>query len=577
MMKYLSLAAISFLVMASVGCGTSKSVGQAPNPTPIKPGGRPFQAEPNPQQVAGAYVDATTQLIRGDFGQAERLFQEVLQMDPSNHAAMFNLAKIYLDQRKFDQAVQYAQGALAGNEDNYWYLRVLHDAYQAKGDFTKATATLSQLVATYPDKIDDQLKLADLYSKQGKWKEAISVLDALENRMGPSEIILIRKFRIHEAVQDYDAALQVSNEMIQMEPSEAKYYQLRYQMLAEMGRQSDAVSTLETLLEYDPDNGFALLTLADYYKHQDDLTKSDEYLFRAFANPEVDPRGKVSIIEGMLEFVDEEPGLAERVQKLADILQETHPDAPSAQALSGRMLSSSGDYDSARERIRQSLDSDPTNQEAWFELLATSYTAGDFLQLYKDSEEALEYYPNKVEFLYYFGWAANQRERLDESAYALKKVVKIGSQYQSWLAEAHAQLGYAYELEGKNADADQALEQALAIDPQNAGVLATYAEVLVMRQTDLGKALDFAKTAQKSSKSPLFASTLGWVYFHQGDYEKARKWLELAANNSQNYVITERYGDLLLKVGEKDEAVKLWEKAIDQGAESLDISAKLQQ
>ena len=71
------------------------------------------------QRVRRLYVDACTELMRGDNSAAKQLFEEVLSADPNNHASMFNIAKILIDQRDFDEAIRYGKIAIEKEKNKF--------------------------------------------------------------------------------------------------------------------------------------------------------------------------------------------------------------------------------------------------------------------------------------------------------------------------------------------------------------------------------------------------------------------------------------------------------------------------
>jgi tetratricopeptide (TPR) repeat protein len=57
-----------------------------------------------------------------------------------------------------------------------------------------------------------------------------------------------------------------------------------------------------------------------------------------------------------------------------------------------------------------------------------------------------------------------------------------------------------------------------------------------------------------------------------GDYEEARKWIEKAMNSSDNPgpTVIEHYGDVLYKLGQKEQALYYWEKALAADGDEID-------
>jgi tetratricopeptide (TPR) repeat protein len=271
---------------------------------------------------------------------------------------------------------------------------------------------LEQITRKFPDRLNEKVHLSELYFKNSQVAEAIQELDAIEAKVGFHAETALRKLSLLQQNGDYETALQVANKLIQNEPTNAQYYQIQYDLLQLTGRQDESVKTLENLLQYDPENGFALLSLADYYKTQGNREKSDSYLFQAFENPNVEVKDKVYIVDGLIEFVPGQAGNGQRVKKLGEILYRVHPEEASVQAVRGKLFALDSQLDSARHYLRLALEQDPSNTQAWQDLLQVDFEAQAFNHLFKDAEEALELFPNQEMFLFYFGLAARRRKTM---------------------------------------------------------------------------------------------------------------------------------------------------------------------
>ncbi|MEZ4829569.1 MAG: tetratricopeptide repeat protein [Bacteroidia bacterium] len=279
-------------------------------------------------QTEQLYVEACTQLMRGDYAAAESLFEEVIAQDPNNHAAMYNAGKIALEKREFDKAVRYAKTSIEKDASNYWYYNLLKKAYEFNGDYANALSVQEKIAELFPQKFNDRVHLAELYLQSDKADKAIAQLLSIEAQTGPNEEIALRKYQIYDRTRQYTLAAQAAQALIDMNPEETRYYQLKIEAYQKAGKSAEAVQTMEALLEKDPGNGFALLSLAEYYKTTGDLDKSDKFLFLAFENPKIDPEFKMNLITGLMEYVEKEPEILPRIQTLARIFTETHPVRP---------------------------------------------------------------------------------------------------------------------------------------------------------------------------------------------------------------------------------------------------------
>ena len=454
------------------------------------------------QRIEYDYVDACTQMMRGDYQGAIASFEQVVSADPENDAAMYNIARLSLELRDYDKAIAYGKSAIEKQPDNYWYYNILSRAYELKGNYQLAISTLETLVAKYPEKYRDRLNLAELFIKNGEADKAISALDEIDALKGLTHETGMRKYQLLLDNQNYEQALQVAQSLIRMNGLESEYYRLQYEALLKLDRQAEAVKSLEDLLEADEQNEFALLTLADYYKNTNQLDKSDKYLFRAFSNPEISPEGKIRLIENLIPYIDKEPEIIPRLNKLVSVFNRTHPGTARSLAIQGKMMFLDQKIDSARIFYRQSLEMDPNQTSVWLDLIETSFAAEDYKQLYKDTEEALEFYPNQARFLFFYGLSSSRLKDYDAAVYALEKIKKIGSQENDLLGITYTELGIVYQAQNKPTLANEHFEEALLLIPDDPYLLEKYGDALSLQGN---------KTAAEVKwKAALKAGAKGW-------------------------------------------------------------------
>lgn len=571
-MYRLLFTALLLIAMAIPACKSTEKVskkGEAQQPTALD-----YATQ---RRIEALYVEACTYKIRGEYEKAEEGFREVLKSDPANHAAMFNISELAIEQRNFSAAVEYGKAALKLDPENYWYYDNLRNAYQEKGDFENAITIQKQALKKFPDKHDERIKLARLHSRAQQYDEAIEQLDMVENKMGPGPEILTEKLRIFLRTARQEEAVAVIDQLILLDPTNDRYYELQYETMIAIGKKEEAVQLLKNMLEKDPNNGFALLNLAEYYKDQNEIEKSDEYLFKAFEQPTVRVEDKIRITRGLLGFASREPEVMPRVQKLIQLLEQVHPGAGQVYALKGDMFARDSQADSASYNYRKALDLDGSNQSLWMNLLLSDSQSGDNEKLYKDAEEALEFYPNQVEFLYFFGQASMALEKTDRAIYAFEKIKKTGGGNTQFLSQALLGLGSIYHEQEKYEQSDENFQAALDLDPENALALNNYAYFLSLRGEQLDKAEEMiAKAVRLQPGQASFEDTYGWVLFQRGKYEEAATWLEKALQHGDDAELHEHYGDILYKMGKKEQALESWQKAIDKGA-GFQINEKTKQ
>ena len=100
------------------------------------------------------YYNAVKEKLLGNYDKALELFSQVLRIDQNNHAAMYEMAGLYLERNKVNDALHFAKNAASLNPKNEWYQLLLADIYTKTGRTQDAVGVYEQLVNTHPDRID---------------------------------------------------------------------------------------------------------------------------------------------------------------------------------------------------------------------------------------------------------------------------------------------------------------------------------------------------------------------------------------------------------------------------------------
>jgi tetratricopeptide (TPR) repeat protein len=185
----------------------------------------------------------------------------------------------------------------------------------------------------------------------------------------------------------------------------------------------------------------------------------------------------------------------------------------------------------------------------------------DYDALLVDSEKTIEYFPSYPLPWFFAGISYFQDKEYEKAVDRLTKGKDFVVNNNALLEQFYSTLGDAYnELANYNASYD-AFDKALQMNPDNSIVLNNYAYYLSLRGENLAKAETMAKKAvELDAYNSNNLDTYAWVLFQLEKYQEALNWIKKAHQNggSNSGVVNEHYGDILFKLGKKDEAKKYW-------------------
>jgi tetratricopeptide (TPR) repeat protein len=135
--------------------------------------------------------------------------------------------------------------------------------------------------------------------------------------------------------------------------------------------------------------------------------------------------------------------------------------------------------------------------------------------------------------------------------------------------------GEYYDRQKMYDQAEAQFRKALAIDPQNAGVLNYLGYMLADQGQKLPEALKMIRKAvELEPQTPAYLDSLGWVYFKMGNYAEAEDNLHKAIERmNSDPTLHDHLGEVYEKTGKLKMAVLQWERSMTEYAHSLPADA----
>ncbi len=169
------------------------------------------------------YLRAIQLFEIGRFQDAIPYLKKALQFDPEDYNAIYYLAQCYLQIDDFEKSEEMANALLKINPDNENVYFLLSQIYLSKSDLKIALEFINKAISIYPYE-------ADFFGQ---------------------------KSYINLNEKNYESALKFANEGLALEPNNKLCLNARVQALTKLDRKEEATSTIENLLEKDPENVYS--------------------------------------------------------------------------------------------------------------------------------------------------------------------------------------------------------------------------------------------------------------------------------------------------------------------------------
>lgn len=525
-----------------------------------------------------SYFNAVKERLIGNNDKAAEMFASVLRLNGKNHAAMYELASIYSERKKYNDALFFVKSATEISPDNEWYQMLLADTYEKTNKPAEAAAVYQKLLQQHPERVDYYFSLAEALTYQGKLADAVKAYDRIEEIIGVNREVIQIKERIYLKQGKTDKAAEEVEKLIKSDTTDMDSYAMLLELYSANGLNDKALQTINRMRAIDPENPRVSLSLAEYYRSTGDNKQSFEQLKKAFISPQLSSDIKISIISSYLPLVQDNAEMMDQALELSKVLTEVHASEANAHAVRGDFLSIAKKFEDARLSYRVSLQLDPKNIQAWSQLLILESELRDYTAMEKESDDALELFPEQSIIYLFNGISKVQNSKNEEGAKALLSGSKLVVDNNQQLIQFYSNLGDVYNKLKNYPESDKYFDKALTVDGNEPTVLNNYAYYLSVRNEQLDKAETMSKKSNELvPASASYQDTYAWILFRLSRYQDAKTWLEKAmqSGGDKNGTILEHYGDVLFKLGDVDNALMNWKKAKETGDHTETIDRKI--
>lgn len=525
----------------------------------------------NPEVEASVlFIESIQARIKGNKEKARAMLEKVIELQPEAAGAHYDLARLHLPDH-VDEALSHIQEAIDLQPQNKYYREQKAQILAYSNDYEGAAEIYRKLARQEKHNEDYWQKAALLYQRAENYIRALECLNELLIVSPGNEEVMIQKQQLFLKLNEVDEAAKVARELIRLYPEDGRYYVLLAEIYMSNDRIGEAEKAYRDAEEKLGDDPMVILSLAQFYRSQGEEQKYKEYLSRGMAHKGMNVENQIAVlIRFIQEFGEDSLGKAEALD-LAAIIVDQNPDHAEVHGVYGDLLSMAGRRKEAAEAYKQALAIDPSRYALWQNLLYNyaSVDLADSLIVY--TEKCLRLFPNQAMVHYLNGIGHLFKKQYAPAGRAMERALDLQpEENKELLAEMHGTLGDVYEALEDYERSEEHYQQALTLDPDNATVLNNYSYYLSLRGQRLDEALAMSKkTLELRPDEPSFLDTYGWILYRQGEFEKARQYIQRALDlgPESDATLWDHLGDVYWRLGEQEKARASWRKAMERGAE----------
>jgi tetratricopeptide (TPR) repeat protein len=586
-----------------------------------------IEADPDSLFLRVELADLYSRISR--VGDAVREAEAVLKVNPNQEDAHRLLADIYFRnlgeaqpegkaKESLQKAILHLEAVTRLDPNDSASKILLGRLYKLNNQTAKAEETFKSVLTTDPGSRGALANLAEVYTDQGDYKEAIALLTKVpENEMDVRWLGLLGF--AYTQNRDFDHAVATYEKALAQDPDNQDVLHAYAESLLAAGKSAQARGVYEKILKAEPDDGITYLRLGHLDREEGKFDNSRQELTRA-----------KSLLPDNLEVPFEEVLLEDAVgnddkavQLLQDLLKRSeHPEGSYTAAEAnnraiflehlGGIYRTQEKYAEAIEVYRQVVTLGKTQAPRGEALIVETLRLSRQPQkALAEADAAINKYPQDRSLKLLRASLLGEQGQVDEAikqlqsmvngsagdAEAYRAIAQIYSQAKRFPdAEAaalkgisaasnpgeeefgHFLLGSVYEREKKYDQAEGEFKKVLTANPLNAAASNYLGYMLADRGVRLEESVKYIKKAlQIEPNNGAYLDSLGWAYFKMNQLEEAETQLEKAARLvTSDPTIHQHLGDIYYQMGKKGQAQEQWERALkdSRGAVSSDFDSE---
>ena len=560
--------------LLAASCGGTRNVGTTGTPAKTTAVSLPAISHNDSLRFKIYYFEAIKQQSSGNFDAAYDLLRHCLDINPNAAEAYFMLSFYDGILKNDSTAVADVKKASELSPGNNAYLERLGAGYFSMNDLEEATKAYEKLAENSPERSDVLDILAQLYGRQKDYDKMLDVLQRMETLEGANEDLTLAKMRVYSLQGKKQEEFNELKSMAAKYPNDMNYRVMMGNWLLQNGKADEAYRQYEEVLQAEPGNTDARMSLIDYYRTTGLDLKADSLQEALLLSPKTPKDSKTILIRQAVSESEQQGGDSTKVLNLfRKILAEPQETSDMAELCAAYMTLKNMPQDSISKVLEMVLAISPDNAGARLQLIQTEWNRQDFDRAAELSRQAIDYNPDEMAFYYFLGLAYVQKDDDDSALEALRRgVSQINSQSNKDLvSDFYAIMGDILHDKKLDEEAYAAYDSCLQWKDDNYGCLNNYAYYLSEENRELAKAEQMSyRTVQAEPDNPTFLDTYAWILFKRKKYAEAMQYINMAVDNdtTKSAVITEHAGDIHAVNGDIEGAIKFWQQALEAGSEN---------
>ena len=526
-------------------------------------------------EIQKLLIEAKREQLLSNNASAIKLYKSILKRDENYPVVSYELARLLLENNEADEAFTYAQQAYRLDEKNIWYGLLVAKIYEDQETYGAAAKIYESLHSKLPDHFKQYDKWAANEVLSGEIEKAIEVYNKKESDVGFRESIVRKRYDLYLKLKKEKKAEEQILLLTEKEPDNIEYLHILADHYLRFNKKGKVADIYSKIIKIDPNDGKAQFGLiSDQQKNKSPKSNRQSLI----ENPSIGLDDKIKELIPLLQKENPSPEEIIELEKLVQILNTQHPKEAKVQALSGDLYFVSDKFSTAAQYYEKALEIEDGNYILWENFLFILDRLDRIDELDKNSQKALDLFPNSG-IIHYLGARAKFKKEAWAESLSLLEQAKFMSTRSLTLVQDICVLQALNNV--KRGDKEKALsriKEAIETLEDRANGFVYQAFILSeIDNSDNSIQELIKKINSKNIVNPELLSVISETFWNIGDTESAIKTLEksisLGGNGYPYHFI--RMGEFLEKSGRSSEAKAFYKRASDLGSNHSALKDKL--
>ncbi|MEZ4911433.1 MAG: tetratricopeptide repeat protein [Saprospiraceae bacterium] len=384
----------------------------------------------NDAKLQDRYFDAKLKSISGKSQDAMLILDSLRRIEPENAGIFYAKYQMLKKDKKLIEAEENLAKAAQLRPDD---IQLQIEWAKFMNEVDKGKEAMALLESALSSNIKNSYftdALIQIQIDNGASIRAINTLDQIQSNFGITEYTSIKKAELYDKLGDESQAINELNSLIAHSTTEkVKYLMLLAKLYEGYDNRDGALKTYQKILEVDPENQEAKFANVIFSGKIENKTDFLVTFLPLISNPDITEDTK---IKELLPYVQEhakEPNqeIGRQLIQLCDKLVCVHPDGFKSHAIYADVLMNAGDIDAAVRQYEKTLSLNKKNPLVWEQLLYGYEMTENFQLLEKTANDALDYFPNRGIFYYFYAKGLLKNKKVDKVQSTINDAMMVSS------------------------------------------------------------------------------------------------------------------------------------------------------